>query len=91
MLRKLVGAAVHLPEVRTTDKGLPRMRADARNNRERVVESARILFAEKGLGVTVREIARRAGVGPATLYRGSRAVSYSSRKRSPTNCATAGK
>lgn len=48
---------------------MPRMRSDAQENRDRVVESARELFAERGLTVTMREIARHAGVGPATLYR----------------------
>ncbi|WP_250030296.1 TetR/AcrR family transcriptional regulator [Paractinoplanes maris] len=49
---------------------LPQMlRADARDNRDRVLESARALFSERGLGVPMREIARRAQVGPATLYR----------------------
>jgi AcrR family transcriptional regulator len=45
------------------------LRSDAQDNRDRVLEAARELFAESGLGVTMREIARRAGVGPATLYR----------------------
>lgn len=49
---------------------LPQMlRADAEDNRERVLEAARELFAERGLDVPLREVARRAGVGPATLYR----------------------
>jgi len=45
------------------------LRADARDNRDRTLEAARELFAELGLGVTMRDIARRAGVGPATVYR----------------------
>ena len=45
------------------------LRADARDNRDRVLEAARALFAERGLDVPMREIARRARVGPATLYR----------------------
>jgi AcrR family transcriptional regulator len=45
------------------------LRADARDNRDRVLEAARALFAERGLDVPMREIARRAQVGPATLYR----------------------
>jgi AcrR family transcriptional regulator len=45
------------------------LRADARDNRDRTLEAARELFAEVGLGVTMRDIARRAGVGPATVYR----------------------
>src|SRR4051794_20787548 len=49
---------------------LPQMlRADAQDNRDRVLEAARALFSERGLDVPMREIARRAGVGPATLYR----------------------
>jgi AcrR family transcriptional regulator len=45
------------------------LRADAQDNRERLLDAARELFAETGLGVPMREIARRAEVGPATLYR----------------------
>jgi AcrR family transcriptional regulator len=45
------------------------LRADARDNRDRVLEAARRLFAERGIDVTMREVARHAGVGPATLYR----------------------
>jgi len=43
--------------------------SDARDNRDRVLVAARELFAEHGLDVTMREVARRADVGPATLYR----------------------
>ncbi|WP_127507219.1 TetR/AcrR family transcriptional regulator [Actinoplanes solisilvae] len=46
-----------------------KLRSDARDNRDRVLEAARSLFSEQGLGVPMREIARRARVGPATLYR----------------------
>lgn len=45
------------------------LRSDAQDNRNRVLEAARELFAEAGLDVTMRQIARRAKVGPATLYR----------------------
>ncbi|MCV7420489.1 helix-turn-helix transcriptional regulator [Mycobacterium yunnanensis] len=45
------------------------LRSDARDNRDRVLLVARELFAERGLDVTMREVARRAEVGPATLYR----------------------
>ncbi|WP_345462497.1 helix-turn-helix domain-containing protein [Actinoallomurus oryzae] len=52
-----------------TDR-LPHMlRSDALDNRERILDAARALFAAEGLNVPMREIARRAGVGPATLYR----------------------
>jgi AcrR family transcriptional regulator len=45
------------------------MRADARHNCERLVATARIAFAEEGAEVSLIDIARRAGVGSATLYR----------------------
>ena len=45
------------------------LRADARENRDRALEAARVLFAEQGISVTMRQVARRAQVGPATLYR----------------------
>jgi AcrR family transcriptional regulator len=45
------------------------LRADAQRNRDRVVEAARELFAERGVRVPLTEIAKRAGVGIATLYR----------------------
>jgi AcrR family transcriptional regulator len=47
----------------------PSVRVDARRNRERVVVAARELFASDGVDVPVREIARCAGVGIATVYR----------------------
>ncbi|RDG39010.1 TetR/AcrR family transcriptional regulator [Streptomyces corynorhini] len=45
------------------------LRSDAQDNRERILDAARALFAARGLDVPMREIARHAGVGPATLYR----------------------
>lgn len=45
------------------------LRADARRNRERVLWTAQQLFAENGLGVSLDEIARQAGVGPGTVHR----------------------
>jgi AcrR family transcriptional regulator len=45
------------------------LRSDARRNRERLVASARELFAEAGVDVPVEEITHRAGVGMGTLYR----------------------
>ncbi|BBF99639.1 TetR family transcriptional regulator [Pseudonocardia autotrophica] len=46
-----------------------RMRADARRNREQLVTAARQVFLEQGVDAPLDEIARRAGVGIATLYR----------------------
>lgn len=45
------------------------MRADATRNRERIVDAAREAFVEQGGDAPLDEIARRAGVGNATLYR----------------------
>ncbi|TVL93793.1 TetR/AcrR family transcriptional regulator [Streptomyces sp. SAJ15] len=47
----------------------PRLRADALRNRERIVAAAREVLVEHGAEVSLDEIARRAGVGNATIYR----------------------
>ncbi len=47
----------------------PARRADALANRERIIQAAQALFAERGLDVEISEIAERAGVGVGTLYR----------------------
>jgi AcrR family transcriptional regulator len=45
------------------------LRADARDNRQRLLEAARDAFIDHGPGASLEEIARRAGTGIATLYR----------------------
>ena len=45
------------------------LRADARRNRERVLEAAEVLFAEEGLKVQIEQVAQRAGVGVGTVCR----------------------
>jgi AcrR family transcriptional regulator len=45
------------------------LRADARRNRDRVLQAAFAAFASEGLSVPVHEIARRAGVGTGTVSR----------------------
>jgi AcrR family transcriptional regulator len=45
------------------------LRADAARNRERIVAAAMEVFAERGLEASTAEIAARAGVGEATLFR----------------------
>jgi AcrR family transcriptional regulator len=63
-------ARVHFAKVRSMRHQVPQLlRSDAEDNRERLLDAARTLFAERGLDVTMRQIARQAGVGPATLYR----------------------
>lgn len=44
-------------------------RSDARRNAERLITAARQVLDERGLAVTTRDIAERAGVGLGTLYR----------------------
>jgi|SRR5581483_7493498 len=44
-------------------------RKDAARNRQRILDAAKELFAERGLSVTLHDIAARAGVGVGTIYR----------------------
>lgn len=53
-----------------TDPGPDRpLRRDAAENRERLLAAASELFAERGLDVTLNDIAHHAGVGVGTAYR----------------------
>jgi AcrR family transcriptional regulator len=45
------------------------VRADARRNYDRIVEVAKEVFREQGYDASLDEVAKRAGVGPGTLYR----------------------
>ena len=45
------------------------LRADAQRNYDKLVAAAREVFAERGAEGSLDEIAKRAGVGPGTLYR----------------------
>jgi AcrR family transcriptional regulator len=45
------------------------LRADAQRNLERVLDAATAVFAESGPDSSIDEIARRAGVGHATVFR----------------------
>jgi AcrR family transcriptional regulator len=45
------------------------MRADAKKNYDQLLEVARAVVTEQGADASLRDIARRAGVGLATLYR----------------------
>jgi AcrR family transcriptional regulator len=47
----------------------PRLRRDARENRERVLVQAARVFAERGLDATLADVAKAAAVGVGTLYR----------------------
>jgi AcrR family transcriptional regulator len=53
----------------TPDSPTPPLRADARRNRERLLEAARGSFIEHGPEASLEDIAKRAGLGIGTLYR----------------------
>lgn len=61
--------------IRMTSPPAPRtpagagLRVDAERNRQRIVATAREMFAELGIDVPMEDIAKRAGVGVGTLYR----------------------
>jgi AcrR family transcriptional regulator len=60
--------------VKTLGKKMPlaparKPRADAQRNRELILEAAKAVFASDGAAASLDEVARRAGVGPGTLYR----------------------
>jgi AcrR family transcriptional regulator len=45
------------------------MRQDARENRERILAAAQAVFGDRGATASTEEVARRAGVGIATVFR----------------------
>jgi AcrR family transcriptional regulator len=55
--------------VADSEKEAPRTRADARRNKETLLEAAAKSFVAAGVDVPVRDVAARAGVGVATIYR----------------------
>jgi AcrR family transcriptional regulator len=70
MSRTVTEHPVRLAKVRAvTAQVMHPQRSDARDNRARILAVARVAFATEGLDVPIREIARRAEVGPATVYR----------------------
>nr|WP_277924205.1 TetR/AcrR family transcriptional regulator [Sphingomonas hankookensis] len=52
-----------------TDVSEARLRVDAERNRQRILVAAEEAFLERGAGVSLDEVARRAKVGIGTLYR----------------------
>jgi AcrR family transcriptional regulator len=58
------------PKTRThAEAPAPRVRADAQRSLDALLEAAKAVFATSGVDAPVREIAARAGVGLATVYR----------------------
>jgi AcrR family transcriptional regulator len=52
-----------------TAKAARKPRSDAQRNRERILEVAKQVFTRRGADASMGEIARRAKIGPGTLYR----------------------
>ncbi|MFG1946203.1 TetR/AcrR family transcriptional regulator [Nonomuraea sp. NPDC048826] len=78
---------------RTTSSARP-MRADARRNYDRILAAAAEAISEEGAEASLEEIARRAGVGSATLHRHfpsrQRLLEAVFRDKVEALCATAG-
>jgi AcrR family transcriptional regulator len=53
----------------TAQKIARKPRADAQRNRERILEVAKQVFTRRGAEASMDEIAKRAKIGPGTLYR----------------------
>jgi len=53
----------------SSEKRKRKPRSDAERNREHILEVAKRVFALQGTAASMGEIARRANVGPGTLYR----------------------
>jgi AcrR family transcriptional regulator len=62
-------ASITPTEADTSDEAVKPLRADAQRNYDKLVAAARVVFAERGTEGSLDEIAKRAGVGPGTLYR----------------------
>jgi AcrR family transcriptional regulator len=58
-----------MPERQETEGAVRGLRRDAVENQARIVEAARVVFAERGVDVALAEVAKEAGVGLATLSR----------------------
>jgi AcrR family transcriptional regulator len=74
-MRPIIGSFSSTSEATSTAQAVAgavaarRLRADARRNRAQVLAAARDVFVEQGPDAPLDEVARRAGVGIATLYR----------------------
>ena len=62
-------ASITPTEVDTSEETSKPLRADAQRNHDKLIAAAREVFAERGASGSLDEIAKRAGVGPGTLYR----------------------
>jgi AcrR family transcriptional regulator len=58
-----------MPKKKRSSPPARKPRADAKRNRERILEVAREVFTRDGAAASLDDIARRSGIGNATLYR----------------------
>ena len=56
-------------EIENSSTSTRKPRADGQRNRDLIVRVAKEAFAENGAGASLDDIAKKAGVGPGTLYR----------------------
>ena len=63
------GYAVLMPDAAAVIDEPKRLRRDAERNKQRILRAASELFAERGLDVTLHDVARHAGLGVGTVYR----------------------
>src|SRR5258705_10811590 len=56
-------------KAKTKARPVRKARVDAERNRQRLLDAAKAVFAEKAASASLEEIARAAGVGIGTLYR----------------------
>src|SRR5258708_24805804 len=70
---KITGGVLRFQKVSmkqpSTPKSARKPRSDAQRNRERILEVAKQVFTRRGADASMGEIARRAKIGPGTLYR----------------------
>jgi AcrR family transcriptional regulator len=55
--------------ITNADTPIRPLRADARRNREKIVQAAREIVAERGSAAQIDDVAQKAGVGVGTVYR----------------------
>jgi AcrR family transcriptional regulator len=64
------------------DRAARPLRRDAQHNRQVIMQAARTMFAERGLDVSLDQVARTAGLGVGTVYR-----RFPPGTPSPTRCS----
>jgi AcrR family transcriptional regulator len=69
MIPFVKGRRVKILHMDTTAETKPALRADARRNREKIIEGARMEFARSGAAAQMEDVARVSGVGVGTVYR----------------------